>query len=86
MMVMVNPKFQGRRWRTFRTTCFVGTAMSGFAPLAHGIYLFGWSQMLIQSGMPYYLAEGGFLCLGALLYTVSFVIRAVKGTPQRFLS
>lgn len=45
--------------------------MSGFAPLAHGIYLFGWSQMLKQSGMPYYLAEGGFLCLGALVYAVS---------------
>lgn len=68
IFVMVNPKFQGRHWHTFRTICFVGTGMSGFAPLAHGIYLFGWSQMLKQSGMPYYLTEGDFLGLGALVY------------------
>lgn len=71
MFVMVNPKFQGRRWRTFRISCFIGTGISGIAPLAHGIYLFGWTQMLRQSGMPYYLFEGGFLFLGALVYAVS---------------
>ncbi|KAK0609222.1 hemolysin-III related-domain-containing protein [Bombardia bombarda] len=57
--MLVGPKFQGRSWRRFRVMCFVGTGLSGFAPLAHGIYLFGWSQMMKQSGMPYYLAEGG---------------------------
>lgn len=74
IFVMVNPKFQGRQWRNFRTCCFVGTGMSGFAPLAHGIYLFGLPQMLKQSGMPYYLVEGGLLCLGALVYAVSGIL------------
>lgn len=68
---MVSPRFQGRTWRNFRTCCFIGTGMSGLAPLAHGIYLFGFSQMLKQSGMPYYLVEGGLLALGALIYAVS---------------
>ena len=27
--------------------------------------------MMVQSGMPYYLGEGGRLILGALFYTVS---------------
>lgn len=72
---MVHPRFQGRRWRGFRVACFVGTGMSGLAPLAHGLYLFGWSAMMRQSGMPYYLVEGGFLILGALVYAVSEDIR-----------
>lgn len=72
VFVMISPKFQGRRWRNFRILCFVGTGMSGLVPLAHGIYLFGFSQMLKQSGMPYYLIEGGFLCLGALVYATRF--------------
>ena len=33
--------------------------------------MFGFTQMLKQSGMPYYLVEGAFLCLGASIYAVS---------------
>jgi adiponectin receptor len=50
---------------------FVGTGLSGLAPLIHGIILFGFSKMAKQSGMPYYLAEGFLLLLGALFYMVS---------------
>lgn len=35
--------------------------------------MFGFSQMMKQSGMLYYLIEGGFLLLGALLYVVSLL-------------
>ncbi len=49
---------------------FVGTGLSGLAPLGHGIQMFGLPQMMKQSGMPYYLAEGGFLVFGAFLYAV----------------
>ncbi|CAN8101654.1 unnamed protein product [Discula destructiva] len=72
VLALVNPNFQGRRWRRFRISCFVGTAMSGFAPLAHGVYLSGWAQMTKQSGMPYYLLEGVFLCVGVLFYATRF--------------
>lgn len=71
VLVTVNPRFQGNRWRTFRACTFVGTALSGFAPLMHGIKLFGFSQMVKQSGILYYLLEGLLLIQGALCYTVS---------------
>jgi adiponectin receptor len=71
VMVTVSPQFQGKRWRTFRAFTFVGTALSGLAPLIHGVRLFGFSQMLIQFGMLYYFLEGALLIIGALCYTVS---------------
>lgn len=68
---MLNPKFKGKEFRVFRALAFVGTGLSGFAPLIHGIVMFGWAQMMKQSGLPYYLAEAGCLLLGALIYVVS---------------
>ncbi|OKL61125.1 hypothetical protein UA08_03091 [Talaromyces atroroseus] len=68
--ILANPRFQGPRWRTFRVCIFVGTGLSGFAPLIHGIIIFGFSLMMKQSGMPYYLGEGLLLILGALFYTM----------------
>lgn len=71
---MIHPKLQGRKFRGLRTLTFVATGLSGFAPLIHGIKMFGISQMTRQSGMPYYLVEGGFLLLGALIYAVSLQV------------
>ncbi|KAF2432295.1 hemolysin-III channel protein Izh2 [Tothia fuscella] len=69
IIILLKPKFQGRRWRTFRVCTFVGTGPSGLAPLAHGIKKFGFSQMLKQSGMPYCIGEGLLPVLGAIFYT-----------------
>ncbi|PYH88023.1 hemolysin-III channel protein Izh2 [Aspergillus ellipticus CBS 707.79] len=66
---MLNHRFQGRRWRTLRACVFVATGLSGFAPLIHGIVLFGFPQTMKRSGMPCYLGEGLLLILGAILYT-----------------
>jgi adiponectin receptor len=71
IFLLLIPKFQGRRWRTFRVCAFVATGLSGFVPLAHGIKIYGFVQMQKQSGMPYYLGEGFLLFLGAIFYTVS---------------
>jgi adiponectin receptor len=80
ILILVTPWFQGPRWRIFRTMTFVATGLSGVAPIAHGICLFGWTGMARQSGLPYYLAEGGLLILGAVVYAVSrFLIRALEG-------
>ncbi|KAK1763230.1 mPR-like GPCR protein [Phialemonium atrogriseum] len=68
IFVLLSPKFRGPRWRTFRLMTIVGTGLSGLAPLGHGIYMFGFVQMLKQSGMPYYLVEGALLGLGAFIY------------------
>lgn len=40
--------------------------------MAHGIRIFGFSQMVKQSGMPYYLVEGALLILGSVIYAASF--------------
>lgn len=75
IFILVNPMFQGRKWRIFRVMTFVATGLSGFAPLGHGIQMFGFSQMVKQSGMPFYLAEGVLLGIGALVYTVRSFLR-----------
>lgn len=49
----------------------MGTALSGFAPLIHGIKLFGFSQMVKQSGILYYFGEGILLIIGVFFYAVS---------------
>ncbi|OIW23831.1 mPR-like GPCR protein [Coniochaeta ligniaria NRRL 30616] len=72
IFLLVSPKFQGRRWRTLRTCTFVATGLSGFAPLVHGVTLFGLPQMLRQSGMPYYLTEGALYILGVTVYATRF--------------
>lgn len=77
-ILLLSSKYQGREWRRFRILCFVGTGLSGFAPLAHGVCLFGFSRMMRQSGMPYYLVEGGLLALGALVYSVRPPISSIR--------
>ncbi|RPB19327.1 mPR-like GPCR protein [Terfezia boudieri ATCC MYA-4762] len=67
-LVVVNPKCQGRRWRTFRLSLFVATGLSAVAPICHGLKLFGWDQMNKYSGLPYYLLEGLLLVVGAYFY------------------
>ncbi|KAL8732763.1 MAG: hypothetical protein Q9166_002544 [cf. Caloplaca sp. 2 TL-2023] len=68
VIILLNPKLQGLRYRTLRVCTFVFTGLSGFAPLVHGIQLFGVKQMNRQSGMPFYLLEGLLLIIGALFY------------------
>ncbi|RKU43099.1 hypothetical protein DL546_003839 [Coniochaeta pulveracea] len=72
IFILVTPWFQGQRWRVFRTMTFVATGLTAIAPLAHGICYFGWKAMVRQSGLPYYLAEGACLVLGAVIYATRF--------------
>ncbi|KAJ5923412.1 hemolysin-III channel protein Izh2 [Penicillium verhagenii] len=69
LMVLANPRFQGLRWRTFRVGTFMAMGVSAIAPLLHGIMLFGFRQMMRQSGAPYYIVEVLLLGLGAIIYT-----------------
>lgn len=77
IFILVTPWFQGQRWRVFRTMTFVATGLTAIAPLAHGICYFGWKAMVRQSGLPYYLAEGACLVLGAVIYAVSWALAAI---------
>ncbi|KFY90812.1 hypothetical protein V498_05810 [Pseudogymnoascus sp. VKM F-4517 (FW-2822)] len=85
IFILLNPRFQGSRWRTFRVCTFVCTGLSGFLPIAHGVKILGFSQMLKQSGMPYYLGEGLLLMLGTLFYTVSTEIETQKCDMRKIL-
>ncbi|RYC60031.1 hypothetical protein CHU98_g6183 [Xylaria longipes] len=72
IVIMLAPYFQGPSWRNFRLVVFVVTGLSGFAPIIHGIHMFGFSQMVKQSGLPYYFAEGGLFLIGAVTYASRF--------------
>ncbi|KAI1174510.1 mPR-like GPCR protein [Nemania sp. FL0916] len=79
IVIMLAPFFQGPKWRTFRLVVFVVTGLSGFAPIIHGIHMFGFAQMARQSGLPYYFAEGGIFLIGAVTYASRFPERIKPG-------
>ncbi|KAI1437386.1 mPR-like GPCR protein [Xylaria sp. CBS 124048] len=79
IVIMTTPYFQGPRWRTFRLIVFVVTGLSGLAPIVHGIHMFGFEQMVRQSGLPYYIAEGGIFMIGAGVYAARFPERVKPG-------
>jgi adiponectin receptor len=79
--IMVAPVFQGAKCRTFRLVVFIITGLSGFAPIFHGIHMFGFAQMAKQSGLPYYFAEGGLFLLGAITYAVSWRTKVLMSSP-----
>ncbi|KAE8445791.1 hypothetical protein EG329_012849 [Mollisiaceae sp. DMI_Dod_QoI] len=64
-VLVLHPQFQGLRFRSHRTAAFVATALSGFAPISHGLWLYGWQEMWVRSGMPY--VTNPSLCLSPSL-------------------
>ncbi|KAF3059673.1 ADIPOR-like receptor SPBC12C2.09c [Daldinia childiae] len=72
IIIVLAPTFQGPKWRNLRLLTFVCTGLSGLAPIIHGIVMFGFAQMMRQSGLPYYLAEGGLFLIGAIIYATRF--------------
>lgn len=67
-VLVLHPDLQGLRYRSHRTWAFILTALSGFAPVIHGLFLYGWDAMWVRSGMPYYLLEGLVYGLGAFFF------------------
>jgi adiponectin receptor len=67
-ILVLHPRLQGLKYRSLRTSAFVLTALSGFAPIAHGLSLYGWERMWEQSGMPFWLGEGAVYGVGACLF------------------
>ncbi|KAI1757529.1 mPR-like GPCR protein [Xylaria castorea] len=84
IVIMLAPCFQGLKWRTFRLVVLVVTGLSGLAPIIHGIHMFGFAQMVKQSGLPYYLAEGGLFLIGAVTYASRFPECIKPGTFDMF--
>lgn len=69
----MHPKFQGSKYRLFRALMFVATGLSGVAPLIHGLYVFGISQMMSKA-FPYTLAKASCLLSGVAFYAASLPI------------
>lgn len=67
-ILVLHPRLQGLKYRKYRTGAFVATGLSGFAPIGHGIFLYGWDDMWIRSGMPYWFLEGAIYGVGAFFF------------------
>jgi len=66
--LVLHPKLQSQKYRSLKAYAFVATGLTGFAPLGHGLYLYGWHEMWVRSGMPYYLLEGIIYGAGAFFF------------------
>lgn len=66
--LVLHPRLQGAKYRFLRAWAFIATGLSGFAPIIHGLFLYGWSEMWVRSGMPYWLLEGLFYGTGVYFY------------------
>ncbi|KAK5074986.1 hypothetical protein LTS08_005436 [Lithohypha guttulata] len=71
-LLVLHPKLQEHKYRALKAYAFVATALTGFAPIGHGLYLYGWHEMWIRSGMPYYLLEGVIYGAGATVFITRF--------------
>src|ERR1700733_5840699 len=71
-LLVLHPRLEGRKWRNFRAIVFVSTGLSGFAPVIHGVLIYGFDRAWRQTRMPYYLLEGAIFILGATFYAFRF--------------
>lgn len=71
-MLVLHPRLQSHKYRALKTYAFVATALTGFAPIGHGLYLYGWNEMMTRSGMPYYFLEGIIYGAGAVVFVTRF--------------
>lgn len=71
-VLVMHPKLQGLEWRTHRAWAFIVTGLSGFAPIGHGLFKYGWNQMWVRSGMPFWFLEGIVYLIGTFFYASRF--------------
>jgi len=78
-VLVLHPRLQGLKYRSLRTTAFIATSLSGFAPVGHGLWLYGWDEMRIRSGMLYWFVEGVVYGVGAFFFMSRFPESAWPG-------
>lgn len=66
--LVLHPSLQTFNYRSLKAYAFTATALTGLAPIGHGLYLYGWNEMWTRSGMPYYFLEGIFYALGVFFF------------------
>lgn len=65
---VLHPKLQHSKYRALKAYAFMATALTGFVPIGHGLYLYGWQEMWVRSGMPYYFLEGIIYLAGVFFF------------------
>lgn len=70
--VVLHPRLQSKRWKNLRTSSFVATGLSAFAPIVHAASIFPYDQLNKQAGLIYYYLEGLSILIGVVFYTVSY--------------
>ncbi|KAL6152314.1 hypothetical protein ACJQWK_04362 [Exserohilum turcicum] len=70
--VVLNPSFQGPKWKRLRLSTFVATGFSAFAPIIHATSIFPYAQLDQQSGLRYYFLEGFSILVGVGFYAAHF--------------
>ncbi|KAK3341878.1 mPR-like GPCR protein [Lasiosphaeria hispida] len=70
--IVLNPKFQSRRWRRVRVCSFAATGFSAFAPIIHAAIIFPYRQLDQQAGLRYYYLEGVLVLIGTFHYMSHF--------------
>jgi adiponectin receptor len=71
-ILVLHPRLQGLKWRGVKTAAFVSTALSGFAPIGHGLLMYGWDVMWERSGMPWWFAEGAAYGIGVWFFATRY--------------
>jgi adiponectin receptor len=74
-LFVLHPRLQGPVYRAHRTAAFILTALSGFAPVLNGIWLYGASTAFHEKGVKWWLAEGVCYGIGATFFA--------KRVPER---
>ena len=67
-LLVLHPRLQGPVYRPHRTAAFILTALSGFAPVLHGIFRYGLAIAFHKRGVKWWLAEGVWYGLGAMFF------------------
>ncbi|ORY11487.1 hemolysin-III related-domain-containing protein [Clohesyomyces aquaticus] len=84
-LLVLHPRLQGPKYRAHRTTAFILTALSGFAPVVNGVMLFGWSQAFHEKGVKWWFAEGVWYGLGATFFSTRWPERRGCGRRSMLL-
>ncbi|RMZ85728.1 hypothetical protein DV737_g531, partial [Chaetothyriales sp. CBS 132003] len=77
---VLNPHFQGLKFRALRTWAFILTGLSGFVPIAHGLILYGWNEMWIREDDGNMVLQHQHALLGAFAAFVGWGL-VVQGLP-----
>ncbi|KAF2265418.1 HlyIII-domain-containing protein [Lojkania enalia] len=78
--LVLHPRLQGPTYRPHRTTAFILTALSGFAPVLHGVWRYGWAEAYHEKGVKWWLAEGFWYGLGATFFATRWPEKVSRRT------